>query len=73
MQLHASERAVDDRLDTVWTLAAAALRGKAAIAGTRLVFAHHAALVSGPRWAALAAAAARSQWVLWACTSVKTL
>jgi transaldolase len=65
------DTAVDERLDAMGTQAAAALRGTAAIAGARLAFAHHQAVMSTPRWAALAAAGARPQRLLWASTGVK--
>ncbi len=62
---------VDARLDKIGTSAAAALRGRAAIANARLAYQHYERVFSTPRWAALAAAGARPQRPLWASTSVK--
>ena len=62
---------VDGRLDKIGTAAAAALRGRAAIANARLAYQHYERMLSSPRWAALAAAGARPQRPLWASTSVK--
>ena len=64
---------VDRRLDRLGTAEAAQLRGKAAIANARLVYARHEKLFDGRRWKALAAAGARSQRPLWASTGVKDL
>jgi transaldolase len=62
---------VDKRLDKLGTPEAARLRGQAAIANARLVFARHEALFAGPRWTALADAGARPQRPLWASTGAK--
>ncbi len=62
---------VDVRLDKIGTPAAAALRGRAAIANARLAYQHYEQMLASPRWAALRAAGARSQRPLWASTSVK--
>jgi len=62
---------IDARLDKIGTPAAAALRGRAAIANARLAYLHHEQMLGSPRWAALAAAGARPQRPLWASTSVK--
>ncbi len=62
---------VDARLDKIGTSAAAALRGRAAIANARLAYQHYERVFSTPRWAALASAGARPQRPLWASTSVK--
>ena len=62
---------VDARLDKIGTPAAAALRGRAAIANARLAYHHHERMLASPRWAALSAAGARPQRPLWASTSVK--
>ena len=62
---------VDARLDKIGTAAAAALRGRAAIANARLAYQHYERMLASPRWAALAAAGARPQRPLWASTSVK--
>ena len=62
---------VDPRLDKIGTPAAAALRGRAAIANARLAYQHYEQMLASPRWAALSAAGARPQRPLWASTSVK--
>jgi transaldolase len=62
---------VDARLDKIGTAAAAALRGRAAIANARLAYQRYERMFGSPRWAALAAAGARPQRSLWASTSVK--
>jgi transaldolase len=62
---------VDSRLDKMSTPAAAALRGRAAIANARLAYEHYEQAFSSPRWAALHGAGARPQRPLWASTSVK--
>jgi transaldolase len=62
---------VDARLDKISTAAAAALRGKAAIANARLAYQRYERMLASPRWAALKAAGARPQRPLWASTSVK--
>ena len=62
---------VDGRLDKIGTPAAAALRGRAAVANARLAYKHYERAFSSSRWAALHAAGARPQRPLWASTSVK--
>ncbi len=62
---------VDARLDKIGAAAAAALRGRAAIANARLAYQRYERMLASPRWAALAAAGARPQRPLWASTSVK--
>jgi transaldolase len=62
---------VDKRLNDLGTPEAARLRGTAAIANARLVFARHEALFAGPRWKLLADMGARPQRPLWASTGVK--
>jgi transaldolase len=62
---------VDKRLDRLGTPEAALLRGQAAIANARLVFARHEALFAEPRWKVLADVGARPQRPLWASTGVK--
>jgi transaldolase len=62
---------VDARLDKIGTAAAAALRGRAAIANARLAYQRYERMLASPRWVALAAAGARPQRPLWASTSVK--
>jgi transaldolase len=62
---------VDARLDKIGTAAAAALRGRAAIANARLAYHHYERMLASPRWATLAAAGACPQRPLWASTSVK--
>ncbi|HCB37376.1 MAG TPA: transaldolase, partial [Acidimicrobiaceae bacterium] len=51
--------------------AAAALRGRAAVANGRAAYAAWGELFSGPRWERLAAHGARPQRPLWASTSTK--
>ncbi len=62
---------VDKRLDKLGTAEAARLRGQAAIANARSIFATYERLFAGPRWKALADAGARPQRPLWASTGVK--
>jgi transaldolase len=62
---------VDARLDKIGTVAAAALRGKAAIANARLAYRHYEQMLASARWQALQAAGARPQRPLWASTSTK--
>jgi transaldolase len=62
---------VDARLDKIGSPAAAALRGRAAIANARLAYQRYERMLASPRWAALQAAGARPQRPLWASTSVK--
>ncbi len=62
---------VDRRLDKIGTAESARLRGKAAIANTRLAYELYEQKFSTPRWEALRAAGARPQRPLWASTSTK--
>jgi transaldolase len=62
---------IDKRLDAIGTEAAAALRGKAAIANARLAYQLFEEKFSSDRWKKLAAAGARVQRPLWASTGVK--
>jgi transaldolase len=62
---------VDKRLDRIGTDAAAALKGRAAIANARLAYQRYEQVFSSPRWQALADAGAHPQRPLWASTSVK--
>jgi 3-phenylpropionate/trans-cinnamate dioxygenase ferredoxin reductase component len=61
---------VDAQLDKIGTPAAAALRGRAAIANARLAYQRYERMLASPRWAALAAAGARPQRPLWASTKL---
>jgi transaldolase len=65
------DTAVDEQLDRLGTTEAARLRGQAAIANARSVFAAYERLFTSARWKALAAAGARPQRPLWASTGVK--
>jgi transaldolase len=65
------DSAIDPKLDELGTDAAAALRGKAAIANARLAYAEYTKVFSGERWERLAAAGAHPQRPLWASTGVK--
>ncbi|MCO1658816.1 transaldolase [Pseudonocardia humida] len=62
---------IDKRLDAIGTDAALALRGKAAVANSRLAYAAYQEVFSSDRWKALAAKGARPQRPLWASTGVK--
>jgi transaldolase len=62
---------VDERLDTVGTDAALALRGQAAVANARLAYRAYTQRVASERWLHLEAQGARPQRPLWASTSVK--
>jgi transaldolase len=62
---------IDARLEKIGTDAALALRGKAAVANSRLAYAAYQEVFSGPRWEALAAKGATAQRPLWASTGVK--
>jgi transaldolase len=62
---------VDGRLEKIGGEAAAALRGKAAIANARLAYQLYEQKFDSDRWRDLAAAGARPQRPLWASTSTK--
>jgi len=62
---------VDQRLDKIGSDEAKALRGKAAIANTRLAYELYEKAFGTDRWATLAAAGAKPQRPLWASTSTK--
>lgn len=62
---------VDRRLDEIGGDEAHSLRGAAALATARLVWAAHEETLETDRWRALAAAGARPQRPLWASTGVK--
>jgi transaldolase len=62
---------IDKRLEAIGTDEALALRGKAAVANSRLAYAAYQEVFSGERWEALAAKGARVQRPLWASTGVK--
>ncbi|MCU1460643.1 MAG: tal [Acidimicrobiales bacterium] len=62
---------VDRRLDAIGTEDALALRGKAAVAQAKSAYELFRERFAGDRWAALAAAGARTQRPLWASTSTK--
>ena len=62
---------VDKRLDKLGSPEAKAMRGKAAIANTRLAYERYQAKFGSDRWRALEAAGARPQRPLWASTSTK--
>ncbi|MFP5068408.1 transaldolase [Pseudonocardia nantongensis] len=62
---------IDTRLERVGGEEALALRGKAAIANSRLAYAAYRNAFSGARWDALAAKGAHAQRPLWASTGVK--
>jgi transaldolase len=62
---------VDARLDKIGSDEAKALRGRAAIANTRLAYELYEQKFNSDRWRALAAAGAKPQRPLWASTSTK--
>ncbi len=62
---------IDKRLDAIGTAEALALRGKAAVANSRLAYAAFQEVFSSDRWKALEAKGARPQRPLWASTGVK--
>lgn len=62
---------IDARLDALGTSAAAALRGRAAIANARLAHAKYAEALTSSRWVRLASRGAQVQRPLWASTGVK--
>lgn len=62
---------VDEMLEKAGGEEALALRGKAALANTKLVYKAFLELFSGDRWEPLARAGARPQRPLWASTSTK--
>ncbi|WP_067676888.1 transaldolase [Nocardia miyunensis] len=62
---------VDRRLDALGTPAAAALRGRAAIANARLAYLRYEGMLRDPRWVELRAAGAAPLRLLWASTGVK--
>jgi len=62
---------IDQRLDTIGTDEAAALKGKAAVANARLAYELFLDTFKGDRWDALVARGARVQRPLWASTSTK--
>jgi transaldolase len=62
---------IDKRLEKIGTDEALALRGKAAVANSRLAYAAFQEVFTGPRWEALAAKGAKAQRPLWASTGVK--
>lgn len=62
---------IDDLLEKIGTAAARELRGKGALANSRLVYQEFLRIFSGDRWNALAARGAHVQRPLWASTSTK--
>jgi len=62
---------VDKKLDALGTVAALALRGKSAVAMTKLAYRRYLELFHGPGFAALANAGVRPQYPLWASTGTK--
>ena len=62
---------IDARLEKIGTGDALALRGKAAVANSRLAYAAFHEVFSGPRWESLAEQGATAQRPLWASTGVK--
>jgi transaldolase len=62
---------VDRKLDAIGTPEALALRGKTAVAVGKLAYVRYGEVFGAPRFAALRAAGARPQYLLWASTSTK--
>jgi transaldolase len=62
---------IDKRLEAIGGDEALALRGKAAVANSRLAYAAYEEVFSSDRWKALEAKGARRQRPLWASTGVK--
>lgn len=62
---------IDQRLDTIGSAPAKAIRGAAAIANARLAFQNYDEVFTSDRWDRLARAGARPQRPLWASTGVK--
>ncbi|HEY2205844.1 MAG TPA: transaldolase [Pseudonocardia sp.] len=62
---------IDKRLDAIGTDEASGLKGKAAVANSRLAYAAFQEVFSGERWRKLADQGARAQRPLWASTGVK--
>ncbi len=62
---------VDKKLDALGTPEALALRGKVAVAIGKLAYARYQEVFGSARFAALRAAGARPQYLLWASTSTK--
>jgi transaldolase len=62
---------IDARLEKIGTDEALALRGKAAVANSRLAYAAFQEVFSGSRWEALTVNGAAAQRPLWASTGVK--
>jgi transaldolase/glucose-6-phosphate isomerase len=69
------ETLVDKKLDAKLKAkndpAIAALKGKAAVANTKLVYQRYKEIFLGPRFAAMKQKGARTQWPLWASTGTK--
>ena len=68
------DKAIDERLKTASGDEAEdlkSIRGKTAIANAKVAYQHYLDLVASPRWAALAAAGASPQRLLWASTGTK--
>jgi transaldolase len=62
---------IDKRLEAIGSDEALALRGKAAVANSRLAYAAYEEVFSSDRWQALEAKGARKQRPLWASVGVK--
>jgi transaldolase len=62
---------IDQRLDTIGSVEAKAVRGMAGVANARLAFQTYDDVFTSGRWDALARAGARPQRPLWASTGVK--
>ncbi len=65
------DKLLDERLKAAPDEAVAALRGKAAVANSKLIYRRFKELFGGPRFARLGQRGARPQRVLWASTGTK--
>ncbi|MBL8534637.1 MAG: transaldolase [Betaproteobacteria bacterium] len=62
---------LDKRLDAIGTAEAAPLKGRSAVSIGKIAYQRYLSVFNGPRFAALRAAGARPQYLLWASTSTK--
>ncbi len=62
---------IDERLPSKGSAVVTSLRGKAAVANTKLIYQRFREVFSGPRWSKLAAHGANTQRPLWASTATK--
>ena len=65
------DKKIADKLKQKNDPAVAALKGKAAVANSRVVYQRYKEIFLGNRFAAMKAKGARTQWLLWASTGTK--